>query len=585
MPLKIKQALQDFGYTLFYIDALPQLTLLGAIIGGLTSLIIIAFRLAIEAISLVLGMENSESFETLTREFRVAIIIIGTLILAVFLHWLKPHDRAVGVSHILDRLYNHQAIIPLKNCIVQFIGGVVTLASGQPVGKEGPIVHLGAGGASIVGQWLKLPNNSIHVLIGCGVAAAISASFNTPMAGVIFAMEVIVLEYSIAGFLPVILSSVIGAVIYRYTFGDAPLFDSSMISNISTFELPLVVILGLVISALAGIYIRLNLMSLAHGAKIPIGIRIFIAGILVATCSYFIPEVMGLGYDTIRDIFEGNMAFTLLLTIALVKLFTAPIVIGLGIPGGLIGPSLFIGASLGAAFGMAAEAFQMTSLEGTTYALLGMAAMMAAVIDAPLAALVAVLELSNNSAMIMPCMLAVVVSCISTRQLIGLESIFKEQLKAQNKNLRILPAEQALRRAGVRSILDKSFVMAHQHLNYDEANQLLRCSPRWIVIEKPSAELTGDTLLHAADLANYLETAPETVLTMEEDIDLQEIPGRRLKLVHLHETANLLEALWALEAHNGKAVCISCVGSPTITGIRGIITLADIEDYYQPRHH
>jgi len=106
------------------------------------------------------------------------------------------------VVHVLERLARHQGHMPLRNAIIQFVTGVIALASGQSGGREGPAIHLGAAGSSLIGHYLKLPNNSIRVLVGCGAAAAISASFNTPIAGVIFSMEVIIMEYTIAGFIP-----------------------------------------------------------------------------------------------------------------------------------------------------------------------------------------------------------------------------------------------------------------------------------------------------------------------------------------------------------------------------------------------
>ncbi len=148
---------------------------------------------------------------------------------------------------MFKRLHNHQGRLPLFNLGLQFFAGAIALLSGQSVGREGPAVHLGAGTASQLGQWLKLPNNSLRTLVGCGVAAAISASFNTPMAGVVFAMEVILMEYSIAGFVPVILASVTGAAVAQATFGNAPAFSVAPLQMSSLSELPLIIFCGLII--------------------------------------------------------------------------------------------------------------------------------------------------------------------------------------------------------------------------------------------------------------------------------------------------------------------------------------------------
>ena len=177
-----KLSIRTFRRRLASIDSMPQFAILGLASGFLTGLVIIAFRLAIEWPLDQLLEDGPESFETLDPVSAFSLPIAGALLLVAIFALLSKQDRRVGVIHVIERLARHQGHMPLRNAVVQFITGVIALASGQSGGREGPAIHLGAAGSSLIGQYLQLPNNSVRVLVGCGAAAAISASFNTPVA-------------------------------------------------------------------------------------------------------------------------------------------------------------------------------------------------------------------------------------------------------------------------------------------------------------------------------------------------------------------------------------------------------------------
>ncbi|MDH3513362.1 MAG: chloride channel protein, partial [Gammaproteobacteria bacterium] len=180
-------------------EALPQLATLGVICGLLTGIVIIAFRMLIEVSqSLFLPGANPENYEGLTMAWRFLLPLAGGLVLGLVFQFLPAESRHVGVVHVMERLSYHQGRLPLRNAIVQFLGGAVSIIAGHSVGREGPAIHLGAASGSVAGRHLGLPNNSLRVLAGCGVAAAIAAAFNTPLAGVVFAMEVVIMEYTVA---------------------------------------------------------------------------------------------------------------------------------------------------------------------------------------------------------------------------------------------------------------------------------------------------------------------------------------------------------------------------------------------------
>jgi len=581
---KLSSTLNNFRHSLAYFDALPQLTLLGLFVGVFTGAIIVGFRYIIDTPLGFFIAEHPDNFESLSPSDRILFIFSGVLALAILLKIAGKKYAETSVAHVLDRLHNHQGKLPLGNWLVQFFGAAIAMLSGQSVGREGPAVHLGAGAASQLGQWLRLPNNSMHTLIGCGVAAAISASFDTPMAGVIFAMEVIVMEYTIVGFVPVILASVMGTMISQAALGESGNLLVGSSDMQSLLELPYMVVLGLVISICASLYIRLNIYALKF-SNVSIYFRLLAAGTLTALVAIFVPEIMGLGYDTVNKALAGELLVGSLLIIGIAKLWVTPLVIGLGIPGGVIGPLLVVGACVGGAMGIALQTL-VPSLETNPsfYVVIGMTGMMAAVLNAPLAALVAVLELSYNPHMIFPAMLVIVVSCVSTRQFFKLNSIFIQQLKHSNRTLDFGPAIQALRRAGVRSIMDTRFVSSPQNASEDELREKLLKKPMWLIFEDNDQKIA----LRAADLATALDKRRESATeefskNAPPPIDLLEIAGRRLKLAPIHDAANLVEAMEAFRSASTDALYVSKIYSPISGDVQGIVTLTAIENYYQPK--
>ncbi len=591
----IATRLAELRHSLSYIDALPQLTILGLLVGLMTGLIIVGFRWLIDLPLSMLLPVHSENFEAVSVITRICFVGSGIALLIALLTFFSKKDSEVSVAHVLDRMHNHQGKLPFKNWAIQFVGAVIALGSGQSVGREGPVVHLGAGAASLFGQWLRLPNNSIHTLVGCGVAAAISASFDTPMAGVIFAMEILVLEYTIVGFVPIIMSSVMGTVVSKALLGDGGFISIGDANIHSLYEIPLMVVVGLVIAICAGIYIRLNIFALKFN-HYTLPLRLCVAGLLTCVMIIWAPQIMGQGYDTVNQAVEGNAILSTLALVALAKLILTPVVIGLGIPGGLIGPLLVIGACIGGALGLfVAQLFPELGAHPHFYVMMGMAGMMAAVLNAPLTALVTVLELSYNPNIIFPAMLVIVVACIATRQIFNVQSIFVEQLKHSGRSLDFGPAKQALKRAGVRSVMDTRFVITEHLMNIATCQSILINHPMWLILLDENKRYSH--AMRAADLANHIDslTLPATdenealdniatnnPIEDSTEIDLLNIPSRKFRISAIHESASLYEAMLGFNQEGTELLYISGTRTSHSGDIKGILTFSAIENYYKP---
>ena len=540
-----------FRDRLAHADALPQLALLGIISGLVTGLTAVAFRLAIEwPLELFLPAQQSESFESLPLEARLLLPLAGAILLILLLRSRSSTERQCGVGHVIERYQQHQAHLPTGNAVVQFIAGTLAAVSGHSVGREGPAVHLGATCSSLLGQKLGLPNNSLRIMVGCGVAAAIAASFNTPLAGVIFAMEVVLMEYTVTGFIPIILASVSSALISQVCFGDAPAFSIPALSMGSLFELPFLVFCGIIVGLACSVVLKLH-QYIQDLKTLSLTTRLLSAGILTSLAAAFVPQIMGVGYDTVEAAMLGDLSLTLLLTIAATKLILSTVTIALGVPGGSIGPTLVIGACLGGAIGVVGTSLSPeNSASSGFYATVGIGAMMAGVLNAPLAALMALLELTDNSAILLPAMLVIVIATITARLTSHLPGLF---LIGRNPEHYTSPVFQSLSRAGVTSLMTRNFITHSALLPFEQAEVLLNQHPEWIVIEKGDDE---PFILRPSDLAHHLETirADES----EPDaIDLLEIPGERWPLHPIHQRATLQEALMLIREKNGFAVQVT----------------------------
>ncbi|SEA40455.1 chloride channel protein [Microbulbifer marinus] len=571
-------------------DALAPLLAMGLLIGICAGAVTVLFRLVSEWPT-HLFLAIPERYEALPPHWRFGLPVLGSLLLGSMYLLLKPSRRHVGVVHVLDRLHNHQGFMPIQNAFLQFFAGATALVSGHSVGREGPAVHLGAASGSWVARKLRLPNNSVRSLLGCGVAAAIAASFNTPLAGVVFAMEVVMLEYSVVGFLPVMLAAVAGSTTAQIAFGRQPAFNVPAIQLTSLAELPVLLLCALVIGTLAALFIRVHRRLAKYQRSSPLT-RFLIVGLTTGTIAIWVPEILGTGYDTLEKAMLGEIGLSALMIIVVAKLVATSLGTSLGIPGGVIGPSLFLGACLGGIAGGLTNFWlgEYTASPGF-YAMVGMAAMMAALLNAPLAALLAILELTYNANVLFPSMMMIVVASLVSRYFFATEGIFQETLRALDKSGTPSWRQQMLSRVGVASVMERRFVIAPQKISEEEATRLIERHPQWILIDLPQ-EPTPQ-LLRAADLATFMERVKEAraeakeadkepKTEKEEPVDLLKLPGDRDQMAELNWRATLLEAQQALESSGAGALIISRGhGGALDNRITGIILPQHIDNYYR----
>lgn len=349
------------------------------------------------------------------------IPVVGGLIVGLILHFFIGEERHHGVAGIMEAVALAGGRLRYQRIPVKTAAAAVSIGFGASVGPEDPSVQVGANLGSMFGQFLHLSDDRVRTLVAAGAAGGIAAAFNAPIAGLFFALEIILGEVVSSAVGVIILAAVISAVFTQAVAGPEPAFHIPAYAFHSAWELPLYLVLGLLAGPIAALYIRLIYLAqdIFHLWQAPRWLKPAMAGLIVGVVGIFLPQVFGVGYETIeKTLSSQSLPITLLLTLLIAKLILTPVSIGGGFPGGVFAPSLFLGAMLGAAFGeMANGLFPSLNLDPPAFALVGMAAVLAGTVHAPLTAIILLFEMTNDYHIILPLMFAVVVSLLISQRI------------------------------------------------------------------------------------------------------------------------------------------------------------------------
>jgi len=380
---------------------------------------------------------------------------LGGLVVGLLIRYGMSDARPHGVADVIEasalRGGNMSARVGVRAAFIN----ALSIGVGASVGREGPAVHLGAAFAAGVAKRLRLTRALSRTLLGCGVAAAVAASFNAPIAGALFAGEVVIGHYALKTFAPVVIASVTGTAVSRAYYGDFPAFVLPPHSISSYLDLPAFAALGLLAGAVAtamllGIF---RTQDLAVRLPVPDFVRPAVGGFAVGLIALVLPQVMGVGYGATDDALSGQMTLWLLLAVLAAKVLATTLSLGMGFGGGIFSPSLVVGAMLGGAYGIAVTAL-LPSLDAGTgaYTLVGMGAVSAATLGAPISTTLIIFELTGDYELTLGVMLAVVTSTAVTRQVLG-RNFFTLQLERRGLDLKGGFEAQLLRARTVRDVM------------------------------------------------------------------------------------------------------------------------------------
>ncbi|BFM51085.1 hypothetical protein THO17_32480 [Marinomonas sp. THO17] len=494
-----------------------------------------------------------DSFAALPVITRVLLPVSACFVLAALLHFIPKAYQSVGVPYVVERLIYHGGNLPIWNGIVQFFTAAIGLAGGLSIGKEGPAVHLGATLASVIAVRAKLSQYGIETLLACGVAGAISALFQTPLAGVLFAFEVILLEYRQRYVLPVLLSSIMATLISHYLIGPISLFTVQSFTHImiSPSLFAACLLLAAMIVSLTSVFFHVQKVAWRFH-QVSVWWRFSLVALLTAVCAVYIPESLGIGYGVLNTLLSVEIMIQFLFILVIVKTVLTAVTIGLGIPGGMIGPAFVIGGLAGV---MVALIFGVAKDELALFALLGMAAMMATCFQAPLAALVAIIELTQSSVLIVPALLVIVLSCLIIRVVCHQESIFVERLKYMGMSSSINSFRRHLRHHKVSSVAENVLFWS-QKPSLEQVKDLASNVVSYVAFTKQQKCFW----VHSSAVLNALQTlevGPQAWLDIENEINVMDLSCAvsSEEVVVIDEPASLEVLLnWFQETRRNKVL-------------------------------
>src|SRR5713101_3616921 len=421
--------------------------ILTLLIGALVGAVVVAFILLTERF----GTHLYPSSDAPWRRFLVPVL--GSLGMGYLLFRYFPHARGSGVPQTKAALFARGGHISLGTVFGKFFCTSATLASGIPLGREGPAVQVGAGIASVLGRKLGLRPEKVKALIPVGAAAAVAAAFNTPLAAVLFALEEVVGDMHAPVLGSVVLASATSWAILRLLLGNDPLFQVPQYQLVHPGELGIYAVLGVAGGFVSVVFTKLLVWMRAQFLRFPrntVWFQPVAGGLTVGLMGWFVPQLLGVGYKHVGEVLNGGMALRLMILLLVLKLLAVTISYASGNAGGIFGPSLFLGAMLGGIVGNVANHF-LPSYVGTpgAYALVGMGTAFAGIVRAPMTSVVMIFEITRVYVVILPLM-------ISNLLRFFISSRFQKQpiyeVLAQQDGIH-LPSVETLQQEGQRQVV------------------------------------------------------------------------------------------------------------------------------------
>ena len=465
-----------------------QALIIATIIGVGVGLLVTGFLELIEWVQWLFFHGRSEKlFASIARLSPWWVILLtpalGGLVAGLLIYWFIPDKRNHGVADVIESCALKGGHIDTKTGLVAIIAAGTALGTGGSVGREGPAVHVGATLGSWLAQRLKLTVNHSLTLVGCGVAAAVAASFNAPIAGVFFAIEVIVGQYALKVFAPVVIASVSSTLVIRSFVGDTPAFSLPDHTITSLWEIFAFGLLGS-ISAFLGFALIRSIGEIQRRwslTKIPAWVRPGVAGLGVGAIGIFVPEVLSVGYEATNLALTESLSWKILFVFLLAKFVATVIALGSGMPGGVFSPSLFLGAMLGGVFWYIIQPIvpELASSQNA-YAIVGMASVAAAVLGAPISTLLIVFELTADYKLTVAVMIGTTMANLMLRQL-GYTSFFHWQLASRNVDVRQDRSKQLLHTHSIENLISQQFGIAQSMQSLRQGCNILADSTYYIL--------------------------------------------------------------------------------------------------------
>jgi chloride channel protein, CIC family len=534
------------------------------VIGVLTGLSVVAFILLTERMGMRLYPAGGAPWR------RLLFPVVGSLGVGYLLFRYFPNARGSGVPQTKAALFAREGRILPRTVLGKFFCTSATLASGIPLGREGPSVQVGAGIASVLGRLLGLRPENVKALLPVGAAAAIAAAFNTPLAAVLFALEEIVGDLHAPVLGSVVLASATSWGVLRLLLGNSPLFKVPQYQLVHPAEFAVYAVLGVAGGLVSVAFTKLLLGMRERFLRLPqttLWLQPLAGGLLVGLVGWFVPQVMGVGYGYVGYALNGNMALKLMALLVVLKLITVTTSYASGNAGGIFGPALFIGAMLGGSLGtFAHRLFPAHTATPGAYALVGMGAVFAGIVRAPMTSVLMIFEMTQDYAVIVPLMISNLVSLFISSRL-QRQPIY-DALAIQDGIH--LPSSESHQRRGKRRVIRvmrASPALLPAELTVREALEQVRSSEfrTWLVADRRG-------VIGVINLSRLERERVESA-----DKKLVELAGA-LDFPHVHSDQGLDLALERMGTNQIEILPV--VSRADVHKLEGVVTLRDVLDSY-----
>ena len=503
---------------------------------------------------------------------RFWIPAIGGLLVGPLVYFLAREAKGHGVPEVMEAVALRGGVIRKRLVVVKSLASAICIGTGGSVGREGPIVQIGSAIGSTIGQLLKVSATRMRTLVGCGAAAGIAATFNAPIAGSMFALEIILGDFGIATFSPIVISSVVATAVSRHYLGDVPAFVVPAYELISPLEFPLYVALG-VFCACVGVLFTIVLYrteDFFNGMRIPGYLKATVGGLALGLMGLTFPQVLGVGYGAIDQTLAQAYSWWFLLLLVAGKIVATSITIGSGGSGGIFAPSLFLGAVAGGFFGTIVHSLfpGFTATPGA-YSIVGMGAVVSATTHGPLSAILILFEMTGDYKIILPLMAACIISSLVAGQLMR-ESIYTLKLIRKGIDIREGKEVNILRSIPVADVMNPQVEAVKEGLGLEAlAAMIAKSKFNSFPVINDQNKLTG--ILSFLDYKDALDNEHLKGLIVAKDLATSE-------LVTVSRKDNLYDAF---EKISSKDFSILPVVSPDDPSqLEGVLSRRDIISAY-----
>lgn len=541
----------------------------------------IVFRELISGVDWLLFDQLAGYLDRFGRWTVIVIPALGGLVVGPLIFFFAREAKGHGVPEVMLAVEESGGKIRPRVAAIKSLASAITIGSGGAVGREGPIVQIAATLGSTIGQWTRQPDDNVRLLVAAGAAAGVSATFNAPIAGVFFALEVILRHFNARNFSVVVLSSVVASAIGHARFGDQPAFLLPTYKLESPFEFPLYALLGIVAAIAAVLFVKAIYRTEDLFDALPFRewLKPAIGGLAVGLLGLWYVDLFSVGYGSgpsefaIPSVLGGERALQTMMALAVLKVLATSLTVGSGGSGGVFAPSLFIGAMVGGAFGELANDFWpgATAPSGA-YAMVGMAAVFAGSARAPITAILIMFEMTREYSIILPLMTTVVIATVAS-QIMMPQTIYTEKLRRRGIILGEREEGGVLRTIPVGNAMKRSFEVVRAEMSVKE------------LLEAFASEAGGDgafPVLDAEDQLFGIVTTSDVERAVERGVDLAEVTVGEIATaspVTVYPDQTLGEAVRRMSAQSLRQVPVVSRGDRTV--LLGMLRRSDVFTAYE----